>query len=95
MYSEVDYREDIMNFLAESNMQFTDKVVDIMVGELATKIENHEFSGKKVVSRESKIYQKFLTESVSSVVKRFKKVNFDRDNFALEDDYSEESFPEL
>jgi len=95
MYSEVDYREDIMNFLAESNMQFTDKVVDIMVGELATKIENYEFSGKKVVSRESKTYQKFLTESVSSVVKRFKKVNFDRDNFALEDDYSEESFPEL
>lgn len=95
MYSEVDYREDIMNFLAESNMQFTDKVVDIMVSELATKIQNYEFSKEKELSRDSKMYQRFLIEAVSSVVNRFKKVNFDSDNFALEDDYSEESFPEL
>lgn len=92
----VELREDLKKFIAEDDMHFTDKVIDMMVDEFGERIDNYEARRNTTLGRETKTYRKLLAQAVRNVCERIKDVEFQEVRYdVIEDDYSEESNAEF
>ncbi len=92
----VEMREDIKEFVKEDGMQFTEKVIDMMLDEFGERLESEEARRNTIVKRESKTYRRILAQAVKNVCSRIKDVEFQETRYdVIEDDYSEESNAEF
>ena len=92
----VELREEIKEFVKEDGMQFTEKVVDMMVDEFGERLESEETENNAPIARDSITYKRILAEAVEDVCVRIRDIEFKEVRYdSVEDDYSEESNAEF
>ena len=95
MNNNIDMKESIIEYLNKKEIEYSDRLLDMVAIELSSKIEDYEYEKNITLTSEDKPYHSLLSSAVYTSLRRLKGVHY---NFAFEsaeDDYSEESDAEM
>lgn len=95
MNNIIDMKENIIEYLNEKGIEYSERLIDMIAIELSSKIEDYEFEKNITLTSEDKPYHSLLSSAVYTSLKRLKGVHYRFASEAAEDDYSEESDAEM